>query len=59
MRQLQLLGLIVPAERLLNICNSFGVEITDGSLKSKAQTTLELAQSIIWTAQAATFFVGK
>ncbi len=58
LRQIELLGFDVPVEKTLDICNSFGVEITFEKLRSKAQSTLELAQSIIWTAQAASFLLG-
>ena len=57
LRQLELLGSIIQLEKIRDICNSFGVEISDGKLTSRADGTVELARSIIWTAQAITFLL--
>ncbi|MGH7801396.1 MAG: DUF1828 domain-containing protein [Thermodesulfobacteriota bacterium] len=57
LRQLELLGIIIHLEKIRDICNSLKVEISDGKLTSRAQGTLELARSIIWTAQAASFLL--
>lgn len=58
LRQIELLGFDIPVEKVRDICDSFGVEITGRKMRSKARSTLELAQSIIWTAQAASFLLG-
>ena len=57
LRQLEIVGSIIHLEKIRDICNSFGVEISDGKLMSRANGTLELARSIIWTAQATSFLL--
>jgi hypothetical protein len=57
LRQLEILGSIIHLEKIRDICNSFGVEITDGKLTSIVNGTLEHTRSIIWTAQTASFLL--